>query len=261
MALVVYSACAVPFTFLSIMWSSWIWLCPMLCLMLLFAFIPDSESVHAAGRSKLWEAEDRIRATGAACKEIRQLAPLADAYISLVHLHQYDLVHPHLSQTQVMRPDSDVWLKTHARTHARAHTESVCKRHWREVPGSDSKYPLPFVAANMVTVSALTLIPVPRNYMLYEFLQNIKNIHYPVMRSLPASHFICSLREVIHVNSVRWMGLSLLGQMDMSLSNQQTELQHTNILLALWYASYPCTKKLNNLKRTCTLLKFVYSSE
>lgn len=80
-------------------------------------FLPDSESVHAAGRSELREAEDRIGAAGAACKEISQLAPLADAHISLVHLHQYDPVHPHLSQTQVMRPDLNGGFNTRTHTH------------------------------------------------------------------------------------------------------------------------------------------------
>lgn len=128
----------------------------------LYVFVPDSESVHAAGRSELREAEDWIRATGAACEEIRQLAPLADAHISLVYLHQYDPVHSPFPQTQVMWPDSNSGFNTH-HAHGRTGPDRICVFDYTnpteglEVTQKDL---VPFVTANMATVPASTLIPV-----------------------------------------------------------------------------------------------------
>lgn len=67
-----------------------------------FLFLADSEPVDASGRPELWEAEDRVGATGAAHQEVGQLAAVADAHPSLLHLHQHDPLHPNLPPTPMM---------------------------------------------------------------------------------------------------------------------------------------------------------------
>lgn len=68
----------------------------------LFLSLADSEPVNASGRPELWEAEDRVGATGAAHQEVGQLAAVADAHPSLLHLHQHDPLHPNLPPTPMM---------------------------------------------------------------------------------------------------------------------------------------------------------------
>lgn len=68
----------------------------------LFPSSPDSEPVDASGRPELWEAEDRVRAAGAAHQEVRQLAAVADAHPGLLHLYQHDPLHPNLPPTPMM---------------------------------------------------------------------------------------------------------------------------------------------------------------
>lgn len=63
---------------------------------------PDSEPVHASGGPELREAEDGVRAVGAAHEEVCELAAVADAHPSLLHLYQHDPLHQNLPQTQMM---------------------------------------------------------------------------------------------------------------------------------------------------------------
>lgn len=62
----------------------------------------DPHSVHASGRHELREAEDRVGSPGTARQEIRQLVPVADADLGLLHVHQHDPVHKTVPETQMM---------------------------------------------------------------------------------------------------------------------------------------------------------------
>lgn len=185
----------------------------------LYVFVPDSESVHAAGRSELREAEDWIRATGAACEEICQLVALADAHISLIHLHQYDPVHPPFPQTQVMWPDLNGGFNTH--THGPVFW--LHKPNWR--PGIDSKGSCAVCNSKHGHCSCINTNPCSLSASFSCIILKILHNH-SVICSLSTSHCVCSLEPtdcstwtlmfsgkkiLVFFADHRLLGVSLLG--------------------------------------------------